>query len=116
VVYERLPRTISHHTVKLGDTDHFNSTEDSIILILRHTPTSILCVSRTVYKEALPYVHATMQDFVLRAPPRIILPRSCNAEVIYGALLFCAAVVCSSPVQIALPPSWLVLRSALRMF
>jgi hypothetical protein len=74
IVYENLPRTVDNTTINLSYEDlplHYKRPMSFFTLIHRSTTTSILCVCKEIYAEAVDIIHKTIRDFILEASPKI---------------------------------------------
>ncbi|KAF2655958.1 hypothetical protein K491DRAFT_692462 [Lophiostoma macrostomum CBS 122681] len=73
MVYERLPREITHCHVAVDSGLRGNSSEltESATVVIRRTTTSILVVSKTIHEEASPIVQRTIRSFILEKNPKL---------------------------------------------
>ncbi|KAF2122248.1 hypothetical protein BDV96DRAFT_663270 [Lophiotrema nucula] len=77
MVYERLPRTIGHKHVVIHHHSHVDDRSapptDTITLVTRATPTSILATSKQIYYEAFDAVNHAITNWVLEGGVKIIM-------------------------------------------
>jgi primosomal replication protein N len=71
MIYERLPRTIKHHRIKINHPIYEN--EQIVTLVVRSIPVSILGANRQIYNEAQNVVRALAESFILKASPQMLV-------------------------------------------
>lgn len=84
MIYDRLPRRITHHRISVVEEDESN---EAITLILRSTSTSILSTSKTIYDEAYPIVQRTLQRFILEKAPQLAGTRHEAAFIVLEVIM-----------------------------
>jgi hypothetical protein len=89
MVYERLPRTKTHHRITLFPDQH-----PSCVLVVKSIPMSILATCRMIHDEDGPFVQKMARKFVYNTAPKVIMtidfaayPETENHRALFHAMI-----------------------------